>query len=40
VQSGRDFDHEIATNFLLKDKGLVVLTSCSHRGVNNPAMAA
>jgi 7,8-dihydropterin-6-yl-methyl-4-(beta-D-ribofuranosyl)aminobenzene 5'-phosphate synthase len=30
-----DFDHEIATNYLLKDKGLVVLTSCSHRGVIN-----
>ena len=30
-----DFEHEIATNFLLKDRGLVVLTSCSHRGVIN-----
>ncbi len=30
-----DFEHEIATNFMLKDKGLVVLTSCSHRGVIN-----
>jgi 7,8-dihydropterin-6-yl-methyl-4-(beta-D-ribofuranosyl)aminobenzene 5'-phosphate synthase len=30
-----DFEHEIATNFLLKDKGLVVLTSCSHLGVIN-----
>ena len=30
-----DFDHEIATNYLVKDKGLVVLTSCSHRGVIN-----
>jgi 7,8-dihydropterin-6-yl-methyl-4-(beta-D-ribofuranosyl)aminobenzene 5'-phosphate synthase len=30
-----DFEHEIATNFLLKDKGLVVLTSCSHSGVIN-----
>jgi 7,8-dihydropterin-6-yl-methyl-4-(beta-D-ribofuranosyl)aminobenzene 5'-phosphate synthase len=30
-----DFEHEVATNFLLKDKGLVVLTSCSHRGVVN-----
>ena len=30
-----DFEHEIATNFLLKDKGLVVLTSCSHRGIIN-----
>ncbi|HMK71429.1 MAG TPA: MBL fold metallo-hydrolase [Xanthobacteraceae bacterium] len=30
-----DFAHEIATNFLVKGKGLVVLTSCSHRGVIN-----
>ncbi len=30
-----DFEHEIATVFALKDKGLVVLTSCSHRGVIN-----
>jgi len=30
-----DFEHEIGTNFLLKGKGLVVLTSCSHRGVIN-----
>jgi hypothetical protein len=30
-----DFEHEIATNFLLKEKRLVVLTSCSHRGVIN-----
>jgi 7,8-dihydropterin-6-yl-methyl-4-(beta-D-ribofuranosyl)aminobenzene 5'-phosphate synthase len=30
-----DFEHEIGTNFVLKDKGLVVLTSCSHRGVIN-----
>jgi 7,8-dihydropterin-6-yl-methyl-4-(beta-D-ribofuranosyl)aminobenzene 5'-phosphate synthase len=30
-----DFEHEIATNYLLKGKGLVVLTSCSHRGVIN-----
>lgn len=30
-----DFEHEIATSFLLKGKGLVVLTSCSHRGVIN-----
>jgi len=38
-----DFEHEIATNYLVKDKGLVVLTSCSHRGVINTvrqAMAA
>ncbi len=30
-----DFEHEIGTNFVLKGKGLVVLTSCSHRGVIN-----
>jgi 7,8-dihydropterin-6-yl-methyl-4-(beta-D-ribofuranosyl)aminobenzene 5'-phosphate synthase len=30
-----DFEHEIGTNFLLKGKGLVVLTSCSHRGIIN-----
>ena len=30
-----DFQHEIATNFLVRDKGLVVITSCSHRGVVN-----
>jgi 7,8-dihydropterin-6-yl-methyl-4-(beta-D-ribofuranosyl)aminobenzene 5'-phosphate synthase len=30
-----DFDHEIATNYLVRGKGLVVLTSCSHRGVIN-----
>jgi 7,8-dihydropterin-6-yl-methyl-4-(beta-D-ribofuranosyl)aminobenzene 5'-phosphate synthase len=30
-----DFEHEIGTNFLVKGKGLVVLTSCSHRGVIN-----
>jgi 7,8-dihydropterin-6-yl-methyl-4-(beta-D-ribofuranosyl)aminobenzene 5'-phosphate synthase len=30
-----DFDHEIATVYYVKGKGLVVLTSCSHRGVIN-----
>jgi len=38
-----DFEHEIGTTFLVKDRGLVVLTSCSHRGVINTvrqAMAA
>ena len=38
-----DFDHELATSYLIKDSGLVVLTSCSHRGVINTvrqAMAA
>lgn len=29
------FRHEIATAFNVKDRGLVVLTSCSHRGVVN-----
>jgi len=38
-----DFEHELATIYNVKDKGLVVLTSCSHRGVINAvrqAMAA
>ena len=38
-----DFEHELATVYLVKDRGLVVLTSCSHRGVINTvrqAMAA
>jgi 7,8-dihydropterin-6-yl-methyl-4-(beta-D-ribofuranosyl)aminobenzene 5'-phosphate synthase len=38
-----DFEHELATVYLVKGKGLVVLTSCSHRGVINAvrqAMAA
>jgi 7,8-dihydropterin-6-yl-methyl-4-(beta-D-ribofuranosyl)aminobenzene 5'-phosphate synthase len=30
-----DFQHEIATCYVVKGKGLVVLTSCSHRGVLN-----
>ena len=30
-----DFEHEIGTNFILKGKGLVVVTSCSHRGIIN-----
>ena len=30
-----DFEHEIGTSFLLKGKGLVILTSCSHRGIIN-----
>ena len=29
------FRHEIATSFNLKGRGLIVLTSCSHRGVVN-----
>jgi 7,8-dihydropterin-6-yl-methyl-4-(beta-D-ribofuranosyl)aminobenzene 5'-phosphate synthase len=35
-----DFDHEIATVYNVKGKGLVVLTSCSHRGVINTVKAA
>jgi 7,8-dihydropterin-6-yl-methyl-4-(beta-D-ribofuranosyl)aminobenzene 5'-phosphate synthase len=35
-----DFDHEIATNYVVKGKGLVVLTSCSHRGVINAVKQA
>ena len=35
-----DFEHEIATNYLVKGKGLVVLTSCSHRGVINAVRQA
>jgi 7,8-dihydropterin-6-yl-methyl-4-(beta-D-ribofuranosyl)aminobenzene 5'-phosphate synthase len=35
-----DFEHEIATNYLVKGKGLVVLTSCSHRGVINAVQQA
>lgn len=35
-----DFDHEIATSYVVKDQGLVVLTSCSHRGVINTVRQA
>jgi 7,8-dihydropterin-6-yl-methyl-4-(beta-D-ribofuranosyl)aminobenzene 5'-phosphate synthase len=35
-----DFDHEIGTVYNVKGKGLVVLTSCSHRGVINTVKAA
>jgi 7,8-dihydropterin-6-yl-methyl-4-(beta-D-ribofuranosyl)aminobenzene 5'-phosphate synthase len=35
-----DFDHEIATSYMVKGKGLVVLTSCSHRGVINAVRQA
>jgi 7,8-dihydropterin-6-yl-methyl-4-(beta-D-ribofuranosyl)aminobenzene 5'-phosphate synthase len=35
-----DFDHEIATSYMVKGKGLVVLTSCSHRGVINAVQQA
>lgn len=34
------FGHEIATAFNLKGRGLIVLTSCSHRGVLNAVAAA
>ena len=35
-----DFEHEIGTIYMVKDKGLVVLTSCSHRGVINAVRQA
>jgi 7,8-dihydropterin-6-yl-methyl-4-(beta-D-ribofuranosyl)aminobenzene 5'-phosphate synthase len=35
-----DFLHEQATCFHVKDKGLVVITSCGHRGVVNTVQAA
>jgi 7,8-dihydropterin-6-yl-methyl-4-(beta-D-ribofuranosyl)aminobenzene 5'-phosphate synthase len=35
-----DFDHEIATTYMVKGHGLVVLTSCSHRGVINAVRQA
>ncbi len=35
-----DFEHEIATSYVVKDRGLVVLTSCSHRGVINAVRQA
>jgi 7,8-dihydropterin-6-yl-methyl-4-(beta-D-ribofuranosyl)aminobenzene 5'-phosphate synthase len=35
-----DLAHEIATSFVVKRKGLVVLTSCSHRGVVNTVKQA
>ena len=35
-----DFQHEIATSYVVKDKGLVVLTSCNHRGVLNTVKQA
>ena len=34
------FRHEIATTFNLKGRGLVILTSCSHRGVVNAVKQA
>jgi len=35
-----DFQHEQATAYLVKDKGLVVMTSCGHRGVVNSVRTA
>jgi 7,8-dihydropterin-6-yl-methyl-4-(beta-D-ribofuranosyl)aminobenzene 5'-phosphate synthase len=35
-----DFDHEIATSYVVKGKGLVVLASCSHRGIVNTVRQA
>lgn len=35
-----DFQHEIATSYVIRGKGLVVLTSCSHRGVLNSVRQA
>lgn len=35
-----DFEHEIVTSYMIKGKGLVVLTSCSHRGVINAVRQA
>jgi 7,8-dihydropterin-6-yl-methyl-4-(beta-D-ribofuranosyl)aminobenzene 5'-phosphate synthase len=35
-----DFDHELATVYNVRGRGLVVLTSCSHRGVINTVRAA
>jgi len=35
-----DFEHELATVYRVKDRGLVVLTSCSHRGVINTVRQA
>jgi 7,8-dihydropterin-6-yl-methyl-4-(beta-D-ribofuranosyl)aminobenzene 5'-phosphate synthase len=35
-----DFDHEIATVYNVKGRGVVVLTSCSHCGVINTVRAA
>lgn len=35
-----DGEHELATAFLVKDRGLVVIASCSHRGVLNSVRRA
>ncbi|WP_143753535.1 MBL fold metallo-hydrolase [Caballeronia arationis] len=35
-----DFQHELATCFNVKNRGLIVITSCSHRGVVNSVRRA
>jgi len=35
-----DFQHEQATGYLVKGKGLVILTSCGHRGIVNSVKGA
>lgn len=35
-----DFDHEQSTSYFVKGKGLVVLTSCGHRGIVNSVRSA
>jgi 7,8-dihydropterin-6-yl-methyl-4-(beta-D-ribofuranosyl)aminobenzene 5'-phosphate synthase len=40
VQIPDDFSHELATCFNVKDRGLVVVTSCGHRGVVNSVKRA
>jgi len=35
-----DFQHEHGTAYMVKDRGLVVLTSCAHRGVLNTVKTA
>jgi 7,8-dihydropterin-6-yl-methyl-4-(beta-D-ribofuranosyl)aminobenzene 5'-phosphate synthase len=35
-----DFQHEVATSYAIKGKGLVVLSSCSHRGIMNAVRQA
>jgi 7,8-dihydropterin-6-yl-methyl-4-(beta-D-ribofuranosyl)aminobenzene 5'-phosphate synthase len=35
-----DFQHEQSTVYMVKDRGLVVLTSCAHRGVLNTVKTA
>lgn len=35
-----DFEHELALAYLLRDRGLVVMTSCGHRGIVNSVQRA